>query len=66
MFYYFSVMEENLLEKAKIIFPDISLSDLEPENIAIPGEDKPNQSEEEEDTQSKTFSRKVIFVVLAD
>ena len=24
------------------------------------------QSEEEEDTQSKTFSRKVIFVVLAD
>ena len=24
------------------------------------------QSEEDEDTQSKTFSRKVIFVVLAD
>ena len=38
-------MEENLLEQVKTKFPDIPDADLEPEKIAIPGEDQTNQSD---------------------
>lgn len=38
-------MEENLLEQVKTKFPEIHDADLEPEKIAIPGEDQTNQSD---------------------